>query len=330
MDVRGIMQQSPNDSFDDPDKDIFQLKYVVIVLVLFASGLFILFISLILPKDGLWPLWSLFLNNVGAALIVSGVLSGASDLFLRKGFLKMNQKSTTKVLDEVKGTTLYLDKSTDLITSNLDESTNLITSNLDETKRSILSQIAFVKQEKDIGLVEILPDAVGYKYDNFLREQKELIIVLSDGRTWTSIYIPFLKERFKDKTKKTTIILLHPDSTEIEAWAHKTEYTVVGLKSKISQTIRALVDTKKEVEGQNVDIENVNLEILGHKSLNPYSVYLGDDQAIITLYFHAGNVRKFPLFKFHDTNDEQCMFRSLKESIGKLKKEAENIDYFKI
>ena len=81
------MQESPNDSFNDPDKDIFQLKYFVIVLSLLSSGLLILFISLILPKDGLWSLWSLFLNNVGAAIIVSGVLSGASDLFLRKGFL---------------------------------------------------------------------------------------------------------------------------------------------------------------------------------------------------------------------------------------------------
>lgn len=297
----------------DIRQEIFRLKYFLLYSLIAIVGLgLLLFVSLKLTKDSLE---ASILNNIASSLMVSGILSGAFELSLRKEFLDMNERSTEAVIKELKGTTSYIDAS--------------ILSEINKNSASILSEIKFPTKGVNIGLIDAIPTAIGYDYSSFLRDQKELIIVLADGRTWTSINIHHLKERFKDENKKTTMILLHPDSSEIKAWATKTEYTEQDFKGKIGTTVRTLLSAKQEVEREKQNLGSVNLEIRGHRLLNPYSVYLGDNEAIITLYFHAGARRELPLFKFHNIKDEHSFFQNLRESILKLKEESEDMEKFK-
>ena len=111
-------------------ESIFQLKYFLIFAVLTILGLVLLFISLQLPSNSLL---ALFLNQLASALIVSGVLSGAFELFLRKDFLDMSQENTAKVLEDS-----FLNT------------------------ESILSKIACARKEESLGLTEALSNAGGY------------------------------------------------------------------------------------------------------------------------------------------------------------------------
>lgn len=265
-------------NIQDQGRSIFQLKYFLVFAFLTILGLLLLFISLQLPSNGLL---ALFLNQLASALIVSGVLSGAFELFLRKDFLYMSQKNTDKVLD--------------------DSFTN---------REAILSEIIFDRGKKDVGLVEVLHNAIGYDYSDLILKSNELTVVLNDGEMWLGNNISHLETRFKDTLKKTTVIFVHPESPQLICLAKKASENVEDFKKKINTSVQLLNRIKQP---------NTHLIILGHSFPNPYALYLGDDQAIITLYFHAGEAKVFPLFRFVDNgNGVNCIFKHLQESTSLL------------
>lgn len=186
----------------------------------------------------------------------------------------------------------------------------------DENTQKILDEITLARKETSLGLKEAIIDARSYDYSSLILGSDKLTIVLNDGKTWTSNNEPLLERRFEDPSKETTFILVHPDSPELKALANKVGSSEEALKAKIGETIRFL---------NRLKLSNTNLNIYGHSFPNPYSLFLGDDEAIITLYFHGGESRAFPLFRFQDRIDGHCFFKGLQKSTEKLKSQAGDI-----
>lgn len=180
----------------------------------------------------------------------------------------------------------------------------------------ISEKIDLAKQEKDFGLVAIYSKSDGYNFYDFLTENKELVVLLNEGRTWISNHTPKIEERLKKTSFKTTFVVTHPDSSMVAVLAAKQELTAHGITGKVKE----FVSSVKAIKGYDKD----RIKILGHRYYNPHSVFLGDTRAIITPY-HASRGRRYvPLYIFEDCG-ESSYFQSVKLDMDYLIKDAEDI-----
>lgn len=184
----------------------------------------------------------------------------------------------------------------------------------------VISMISLAKQEKDFGLIQIYSKSDGYNFHDFLTTNRNIVIVLNDGRTWVSNHSPKLEERFKKHDFHTTFIVTHPDSEMVNVLATKQEMPADGVKGKIREFVKSV----KAINGH----DKSKVAILGHKLYNPHSIFLGDSLALITPY-HASRGRRYvPLYVFTDSG-QNSYFQSVKLDMDYLVKDSEDIsDYY--
>jgi hypothetical protein len=298
-------------------RTVFRLKYFLTFAVLTIVGLLILIISLLVAAK--YQFLSLFLNQVSTALLVSALLSGIYELSLRLEFLRLNDENTKEFKDISKK------KYDKLIeeTSTLRDELKVLKQEFEKvSKRSteqLLEKLDLKKQIGDIGLEEVSLNANSYDYSSLILHSRDLVVVLNDGRTWVSERSDLFQQRFKDSEKTTTFFLTHPNSTLLPILAQREATSEDSIKKKISDTLSRL----------NLDkCDDTNLKVYGHYFYNPFSLFLGDDVAIITPYFYSRVKRALPVFKFRDNNEAHCYYQLVKLDIESLILDAEDISQF--
>jgi hypothetical protein len=180
-----------------------------------------------------------------------------------------------------------------------------------------LSNLA--KECEKIGLVKIEDDSSNHRYDEILVNPKNLVVVLNDGRTWTSQHRDRLRRRFEDPSKETTIFLCHKDSNMIPVLARKGSVDINTIQNRILETVHMLEQLKTS---------DTTLEILGHHLFNPFSLVLSDEEALFTPYFLSRGGRTRPMFHFHETENPN-FYKDLEKDIEMLRKDAEDISLSK-
>ncbi len=125
---------------------------------------------------------------------------------------------------------------------------------------------------------------------DFLLSARELTILLKDGYSFFRANAAVLKERFKDASKKTTIVIVHPDSPNLTAIASM-DIEKAGKpdvqKNDCLQAIACLHKIMDEIltEGtlSREDLES-RVAFIGHDFVPTYNGFIGDDLAIINHY----------------------------------------------
>lgn len=186
---------------------------------------------------------------------------------------------------------------------------------IDENTSEIIKEVGLIRQKSYLGLIELKDEAGRYDYSHLISESTNLVIILNKGSSWYSVNSEDLKKRFKDSSKITEIFFLHPDKNHeaLSVLSRKENLPVESIKTDIENTIEKLKHIKRQ---------DTKLTIYGHQLFNPYSLYFGDDYAVITPYLHTR--RPCLLFKF-EAGTPTCFYEELKNDIDDLRNKAEEI-----
>jgi len=188
----------------------------------------------------------------------------------------------------------------------------------DENRDELLDKISLAETEESLGFSRICPDANTYDYTHLIEDSPSLHLVLNDGRTWVSNHSDALRRRFQAPGLETTVFLLHPDSQMLDVLAVKVNSTRQKLREKIGETVKML----RELVG-----DETKLRVLGHYLYNPHAVFVGQEVAVVTLYFTSRGRKSVPALVFED-RDQPCFYRKLKEDIMDLEHDADDIFNF--
>ncbi|NJK74116.1 MAG: hypothetical protein HC942_08335 [Microcoleus sp. SU_5_6] len=186
---------------------------------------------------------------------------------------------------------------------------------IDENTSDIINEISLIRHKSSLGLIELRDRAGLYNYSKLLLESKNLVIVLNKGSSWYSVNGESLRKRFKDSNKTTDIFFLDPNNNQeaLTVLSRKENIPVDSIKTDILNTVEKL---------KHIKTPDTKLTIYGHNLFNPYSLYLGDDYAIITPYLHTR--RPWLLLQFEAKNPG-CFYEELKDDIEELRNKSQEI-----
>lgn len=223
--------------------------------------------------------WQSFCNQLATVLLVAGVWTGIYEMFLRLDFIRIT----------------------------------------DENSDRVISHLKLSDEFRKLGLDEARADSGGYDFTHLLLHSEELFVVLNTGRTWVSTHSDPLRRRFQDADKKTTVFLLHPDSSMLTVISRKEATPVEGVREKIAEAVQMLNQLKTD---------DTQLAIYGHHLYNPYSLFLGDAFAVITPYYVSIGRRTVPLFTYLGVETDSY-YRNLREDVTTLLHDAQDISTYK-
>jgi hypothetical protein len=275
-------------------RDTIRLKTVILALTFFGIGVAALYIAEV-SNQVQHQVRTAFLREFATIAIVAGTLQVAFEFMQRREFfasISDAQRSVTESISELH---------------------NSVIATIQAMRAEVLSKLTITQQVYDLGLVEARPDANAHDFADLLRSARSLIIVLNDGRTWVSNNAARLRDRFEDGRLETRFFFVHPRSSMLPVLAKKDGTTVDTLSAKIQETIDML---------RGMCTQHSRVTVLGHYLYNPQSVFLSDEHALLTPYFHARTRRTVPLLRFVDRGDGS-FFRELGEDLEALTLDAE-------
>jgi hypothetical protein len=149
--------------------------------------------------------------------------------------------------------------------------------------------LGLLRGSQEIGLVTISNDFANDRTELMeLSQSRELILVMNDGRSWMRANRERLRERIRDSSKRTRIVLLHPRSDFIDILINKNKKT----RSQQIEDIKSSFDVLQISPGRPE-----LLEVRGHYGFNPFTLILTDNYAFVSPYMF--NERgALPLMKF--------------------------------
>lgn len=253
----------------------WELKTVLLFSLLVILGLVSLVISLLLKN----VFWASVFSQISTALIISGLYTGISEMFLKRDFIETNNDNFQK----------------------------------------LAASFHLAKEGESLGLETIIIDGESsYEQSLWIKEAQSLKIVMRDGKSWVSRNSEKLRQRFADPAKKTTILIIHPDSEILPIHASKLHSTLEPLQYKISETVAALTDLKTP---------NTQLEIKGHHSYITCNLLLTESHVIMSTYFTCKQRSRPPIFIFRDRGDNSY-YQKLKQDIEAIEKESSDISTY--
>jgi len=165
---------------------------------------------------------------------------------------------------------------------------------------------------KDSGLLDIRTDSKEYSFKNVLKESKEFVAILNDGRSWVIQHYADLKARLNTNNTTTDILVVDPDGLFIPALAQKTNYEQDKLREKILECVKTLKDLYTESDKKG------SLTISYLKNYPTQSLYYADDRVIVTPYQVACGRNIVPAYIYS--------YKSGNETIGDfLVKDLKNV-----
>lgn len=272
----------------------FRLKFIIVFLIVLLIGFVLLIVSHYLDTQSLWKL---LMEQLSTAFIIGSFTGILYEYFMRKEFISSTQEQT-KILHE---------------------GICKLSEEAKQRAEKITDYFSGHVEQKEIGLTHCYKEVDRFDFAGIIEEAPELIVVLNDGRTWVGNYFQRFQNRFSDQNKKTTFVLLHPESDALKLQAFKVGGDAMSIKMKISETIREIKKANKN--------NNNNVFILGHKFYSTLSVFVTDRVAIVTPYFVSKVRQTPPVFVFERTSQD-CFYNKLRTDVGSLICDAEDIkDY---
>jgi len=212
----------------------------------------------------------IFVTLIGPTIVVACILGILYEYFLRSEIIAMNDMSAEKVIEK-----------------------------FDISKNCEL-----------MGLTGLGYDASEEDFDDLLFNQKNVTIILNDGRTWISHRSVKIKKRINNKRQKTTFILIDPESDFLHSLAIKLGVTNEILKAKILETHKML----REMSGKNK-----NLEVYGHSLPTSQSIFMCEDYAYSAPYPMATKMDHIPIYKYSKFGNEP-VYEGISNDIMELQK----------
>lgn len=276
----------------------FRYKYIVIFLIVLLVGLFLLLNSYNIPKAE-DSFRKLLFEHLATAMIVASLTGILYEYFLRLEFLKSTAEQTDILLRSIK---------------RLGEEAI-------QRASKITEHFAGHIEQRELGLSHCFKEVDRFDFADIIEESADLTIVLNDGRTWVSSYFQRFKNRFADINKKTTFILMHPESSAIKLHANKVGGDAISIQMKIAETIR-------EIDKAKANNVNANVNILGHNLYNTLSIFLADNNAIVTPYFVSKVRQTPPILVFYQAGPA-CFYSKLKADVSALLSDSIDISTYK-
>lgn len=214
-----------------------------------------------------------YLDSISSILLISGVWTILYDLYLKNDFLKIIKENMCILNDNI-------------------------------NKFEHIS---------NTGLIRIEGDANKFSYEDFIKKNKKIVILLNDGRTWISHNEYYFEDNDNEYTD-ISFIITHPRSEMICVLARKQRMTNKQLEDKISQFLSSIERINKN--------RHSKIKIYGHKLYNPNSIFLGDDEVILSSYLVARGRGSVPLYVYKNTGSSSY-FEQVKKDIDALLSDEE-------
>lgn len=188
----------------------------------------------------------------------------------------------------------------------------------EENLRDLISEkIPFLLSLKEAGFDKVdnsFPLKESKYYNDFLASD-EVVIVMNDGKRFFSNNIDLFRQRFALKNKKTTFILLDPDTHDsISVLTRKNGHEGNYYVNKINEFIKELKKEKIH-EKHKLDIYTQNL-------YTTMSIILMDSFAMFSLYRISPGQDIVPHFIYTNTRNENSEYMRIKNDVKKLLKDG--------
>lgn len=149
------------------------------------------------------------------------------------------------------------------------------------------------------GLSEFREAFRDLSHEKMLMNSETVYIVLNDGRGWIDSNRDLLEARSTVPNQKTYILVLHPRSDFLPILVKKNHKL---LEAQIDEILR----TYRVVEGLRSK-HGDSFEIRGHDLFNPFSLFLGDDEAYVMPYF-LNEAGQLPVCIFQKTGKDGSLY----------------------
>lgn len=166
------------------------------------------------------------------------------------------------------------------------------------------------------GLVEIRGESQDYNFTLLLEQRGTASIVLNDGLRWTGNNAVALSERFSRKGTVTEVFLVATDSPFIVALAKKVDLDPGVLKEKIASAIKRLTDAYEKSPKDGV------LKIFGLKNYPTHSIFLTNDEVIITPYQVSSGRARVPVLVYERNSQKDGMYNFVARDVEQLREES--------
>lgn len=250
-------------------------------------------------------IWHIILEHVATGLFILGVWHTADQLLIKKEFneeiVSHFEEANSNILQQIKESN--------------EDSTNRFNSAQkmwSERMESIREHFTTARHDTLFGLVSTHHEANQFGYSSMIEESNQLTCVMADGYGWCTNHSESLLKRFESTEKRTTFILVHPQSEMIVVIARKVGMQPNLYRERIYQTIRLL----RKLTGNNDKIV-----ILGHSLITCHAAYLADRTAVFAPYFMSTQRRVPPVITVKDAGTGS-FYQKLHNDINFLKTEC--------
>jgi hypothetical protein len=153
-------------------------------------------------------------------------------------------------------------------------------------------------------------------HEKMLRHSSTSYIVLNDGRGWIDSNRDLLESRGSIDRQTTNILVLHPQSPFLQTLVKKNGKLLDAQIDDIRRTYR-VVEGLRERFGDG-------FQIRGHDGFNPYSLFLGDQEAYMMPYFLNEN-GQLPVCIFQNNGEPNSMYERYKKDVSRAFSQARSL-----
>ncbi len=234
--------------------------------------------AVLLGLTGFWHPWTAeknsLLEQVASLLFITGGWTVVYDMYLKKDFLSIVE--------------------------------NIMRINNDNVNK--------ILKFNEIGLDSIMQDSNHFQYEVFLKRNKNIVIVLNDGRTWISHNEQHIVEKLNSEDCTMTFIVTSKDSEMIDVLARKQSVDRSAIIAKIDEFLESIARINRK--------SSRKINVFVHKLYNPHSIFLGDEEVIITPYLTSTGRNTVPLYLYKNTGN-YSYFRRVKSDVENLMRQGD-------
>jgi hypothetical protein len=177
----------------------------------------------------------------------------------------------------------------------------------------------------DAGIWSAAVDSGKVDFTELIAKSRSLSVVLNDGHKWVSQNFEALRKRFGTQGTDTRFFLLDSTAPFVDLLAEKIKDDGVSvdvekarIKDKIDATIRNLANHHRESGGKG------SLVVFTTRHFPTYSLFLGDDQAIVTMYSVSGFKQAVPTLCVRNTG-KNCLHSFFERDVIRLEISAKKV-----
>jgi uncharacterized membrane protein len=261
--------------------------------------------QVILPTKSIWIVIG---EHIATALFILGIWHAIDYIFIRREFNKEIKTYFNEFKIEL--TNLVSEMNTSII--------NICTgirADINKNTQEIKANLIIAKRDYAFGLVATYSDVNNFDISTLIKNSTSFTAVMSDGHSWTTRHAEALRQRFRNKKHNTTFIFAHPESDQIPIISRKIGINPESYPQRIYSTIKQL---------KSLNHQNVELEILGHFLISPYSLFIADEVIVISPYYISSQRGTPPVIVIKNVGEESY-FQKIVADIEFLKNESAKI-----